>query len=312
MAKRLFIFASYDKDSIVDDTVLHYLNELSVFGDIIFVMDNDTPNEELAKVQKIPNVIHAGATRHGEYDFGSYKRGYKYAKDNKLLEKYDWIYFVNDSVYGPLWNLRPILEDLESRGTDYTGIIDYQTANESVFIQSWFFGLSRKLATQKFISDWWAKICRQEDKMKVVFVYEHGLSYLIKSKNFKMATFIAGQNGDVRHDMYDAPFVAMKNGVPFLKKSIINDSFEWNYLYAYTDTKLISDIKNCEIRTKKISSNQNVYSVYEKCFRLTLFSLPIVTVFRQGSEAVSYVSYKVCLFDFIPLIKIALNKKKGA
>ena len=63
--KRLFLFASYDKSGIIDDSLLHYLKSLSVLGDIIFVMDNNTSDEMLSRVTKIPNVLYANATRHG-------------------------------------------------------------------------------------------------------------------------------------------------------------------------------------------------------------------------------------------------------
>ena len=39
--KRLFLFAGYDRDGIVDDSLLWYLKSLSGLGDIVFVMDND-------------------------------------------------------------------------------------------------------------------------------------------------------------------------------------------------------------------------------------------------------------------------------
>ena len=72
---RCAVFAHYDAHNLVDDYVLHYLNELSeVVERIVFVSDCDLPPEELIKVATITNLQISG--RHGEYDFGSYKRGY--------------------------------------------------------------------------------------------------------------------------------------------------------------------------------------------------------------------------------------------
>ena len=71
--KRLFLFAGYDKDGIVDKTLMHYLHSLSALGDIIFVMDCDASDTELAKLSEIPNIIHISAARHNEYDFGSFE-----------------------------------------------------------------------------------------------------------------------------------------------------------------------------------------------------------------------------------------------
>ena len=118
MVKRLFLFAAYDAQGLVDATLVHYLRALSELGDIIVTVDNDVAPDEFKKISKIPHVLHAAAARHGEYDFGSYKRCYKYARDKQILDKYDWVYLVNDSVLGPLSNLAPILENLDSRGAD--------------------------------------------------------------------------------------------------------------------------------------------------------------------------------------------------
>ena len=57
MTKRLFLFASYDKNNVIDDTVVHYIKHLSTLGDVIFVMDNYTPPSELKKITDIDNVL---------------------------------------------------------------------------------------------------------------------------------------------------------------------------------------------------------------------------------------------------------------
>ena len=38
-AKRLFLFAGYDKSGIIDNTLLHQIRALSELGDVIFVME---------------------------------------------------------------------------------------------------------------------------------------------------------------------------------------------------------------------------------------------------------------------------------
>lgn len=101
--KRLALFAGYDKEGIIDDYVIFYLQELSKNADIIYVADCQMQESQLDKIR--PYTLKAIATRHEEYDFGSYKRAYFYAKENGILPHYDYIILCNDSVYGPLFNL---------------------------------------------------------------------------------------------------------------------------------------------------------------------------------------------------------------
>ena len=82
MTKRLFLFAGYDRDGIIDDAMIMYVRALSKMGDVIVCMDSKCKNSETAKLK--PFVLHAMALRHGEYDFGSYKRAYTFARDKKI------------------------------------------------------------------------------------------------------------------------------------------------------------------------------------------------------------------------------------
>ena len=81
------------------------------------------PESELNKVKDY--TIKAIGERHGEYDFGSYKRGYIYAKENNILENYDYLILCNDSVYGPFFNFKEIVENMESKDTDIYGIFKH-------------------------------------------------------------------------------------------------------------------------------------------------------------------------------------------
>lgn len=82
--KSLTVFAHYDKNLLVDDYVICYLKELKRFTHfIVFVSDCDLPETEQKKLHGLADVLIVG--RHGEYDFGSYKRGYFYAHDERHI-----------------------------------------------------------------------------------------------------------------------------------------------------------------------------------------------------------------------------------
>ena len=77
--KRAVVFAHYDKDSVIDDYVVYYVENLKKVADIVvFVSCNNLSEEEKQKLE----VNHIISEEHEEYDFGSYKRGFLYLKDN--------------------------------------------------------------------------------------------------------------------------------------------------------------------------------------------------------------------------------------
>lgn len=301
--KRLFLFAGYDKDGVIDITLMHYLRSLSALGDIILVMDNDLSASEKNKLKAVPNLLYASASPHGEYDFGSYKRAYNWAHKKKILSKYDWVYLVNDSVYGPLSDISGILNDLESRGVDLTGMIDFINMPTPLQVQSWFVGLSRRVATADFLCDFMNSVCAQGTKQLVVLKYEVGLSQIILQHGYRMSTYISGQNGEICHAVYDKPIEMLKAGLPFVKKTALQNLYGLQYLYPYTTDLMVDMIYRHAVRVGLSFTKSNVPQ-YKKHFRLTLFSIPIWTVYRQQQENFKWVCYKGYLFDFIPLGKV--------
>lgn len=306
MTKRLFIFAAYDKDNIVDQTLIYYLNALSKFGDIVFTMDNDAPVSELAKIQNIPNVLHASAVRHGEYDFGSYKRGYIWAQDNKLLSKYDWIYLVNDSVIGPLFDLSKCITEMELQSADMIGMVGYSGTELLPHIQSWFVGLRQDIATSQFFKEFLFSVKHQDSKELVVFAYEVRMTQLVLQHGYKYYAY-----SNASSDIYCKPIKCIACGIPFIKKLALPKILKTYNIYSCCDKNMLDNILNYATRTGLTHDDtiqQKDLNQYHKVLRLTLFSVPIISIYgqqpRYGNSA-----YKIKLFDFIPVLKIALCNK---
>lgn len=210
--KRLFLFAGYDKDGIIDDALIHYVSSLVKFGDIIVCMDSDCSKSETDKLKKY--TIHTITQRHGEYDFGSYKRCYQYARDNKMLDKYDTIYLVNDSVFGPMFDMTNVIENIEKIPTDAAGLVVSKHKTHK-FMESWFIRLNKKV----FLSDWFdefiSNVKHEELKQIITIKYEHGLTNVIKNNGCSWA----GLYEFYGRYTYNNPKKLFIKGCPFVKKS---------------------------------------------------------------------------------------------
>ena len=236
MTRRLFIFASWDKDRIVDDTVVYYLRALSELGDIVFFADCGLPPDELKKIKSIPNVIYADAEHHGEYDFGSYKRGYQWAAESGILKNYDWVYLCNDSVYGPLTPLGPILEEMESYGADAVGLVSDEYPLP-FFLHSWFIGLSGPVVESKFFDGFMRRIRRLDNKLDIIRIYEVGLTNKIQENGFTTASFYKCRQ---TCECYTEPLKVLNTGFPFIKKLLMTEGwFQRNVIRMYSNAHLI-------------------------------------------------------------------------
>lgn len=209
--RRLFLMAGYSAKNIADTALVYMVKKISECGDVILVMDCDLPTAELKKIK--PYVIHCAATRHGEYDFGSYKRAYIYAADNNLLKNYEFVYMVNDSVYGPIYPLEPILKKIESCGYDAFGLV-YNNHHKKPHLQSWFIGMRQSV----FLSPWYDKfmraITKQSGKGQVIEMYEHGFTRMLDAHKIKYGAIYT----TIGRRIYNHIRSFARAGLPFIKK----------------------------------------------------------------------------------------------
>ena len=290
--KRLFLFAGFDKDNIVDDTVVYYVNSLAKLGDVIFVMDNDLSKSEIKKISDIPNVLYATGIRHNEYDFGSYKRAYLWAKEQNILNKYDWVYLVNDSVYGPLYNLNPILTNLESSDANLVGMTANHDDSTPWHVQSWFVGVDKSVFSTEFFDNFMQKITRIPHKTSLVLKYEVGLSWLIIRNGFKAQVVLETQNNNV----YDDPRSVLIHGVPFVKKAAASKLRKLYFLYPHLDDEVLLDYIAAHMQRHNVKM---VKDSYRDIYELRFFGIPLVRITGKRPRY-----YKVYLFGVIPILKI--------
>ena len=328
--KRLAIFAGYDKDNIIDDYVLFYLKELNKLADIIYVADCEMPETELNKVKDY--TIKAISERHGEYDFGSYKRGYIYAKENNILETYDYLILCNDSVYGPFFNFKEIVENMESKNTDVWGIFRCMKDKENdEHLQSYFISMTKNVFMSKEYSNFIMSVKKEKDKWKIVKKYEIGLSILFENLKFTISSYldssIKGDNGDNNNVPFFNILKAIENGFPFFKITVfkeilfvklhVNDLRKiFGYIKSYDRNLIIKHLNrviekdkikylfprfkkfNINIANKKFINILSKYSVsgkYQIVFKL-FNKLSLTIDFPKG---ISYIDYGYKNFDFL-------------
>ena len=211
--KRLFLMAAYDPTGVgvVDASLMLYVQKMAAYGDVVLFMDNDAPPAQLNKLA--PFVRYAGAARHGEYDFGSYKRAYLWARDNLGLGNYDVVYLINDSVYGPLYDMGPVLEKMESLGTDAFGPA-YKVHKIKPHLESWFMGFRPNIFLAPWFNEFMTSITAQKSKGDFIALYENGLARRIR-ENGASADGLFRVRG---RETYNRVAGLFRRGMPFIKK----------------------------------------------------------------------------------------------
>lgn len=239
--KRLFLLAAYDSHGTVGTALQFYAQALSEEGTLIVVMDNDSDPEQLQKLSRY--TVHTEAVRHCEYDFGSYKRAWNWAKANLQIENYSYLYLVNDSVYGPLFPLRQYLEQMESMKAGAFGMV-LNPHRHDRHLQSWFIGLGKDI----FMSEWFGKfisgIHALDSKESVCNIYETGLTKLIETHGHTCDGLFTIKGKGI----YNNVASSYAKGLPFIKKnSFVRHNGSLGREINSVLKKIPSDIRNAII-----------------------------------------------------------------
>ena len=219
---RVAVFAHYDHRKIIDDYVVYYLAELKkVASNIVFVSDCNLSDKEKSKIKGL--VSHIIDYKHGEYDFGSYKRGYNYLKTNKVLDKCDELIFCNDSCLGPLYSFETVWEKMDKEKCDFWGMTKFVNSKNKAWrhVQSYFVVFHRNVFTSKVFDKFITSITKQQNKGEIVRKYENGMSVLLEKNGFTLSSYI-----DDRMSYAYCFYLAEQNPInPLVKTTIFRTNF---------------------------------------------------------------------------------------
>lgn len=225
--KRLCVFAHWDRDNIIDDYVVYYLEGLKKVADtIIFVSDCDLSSAELEKIEGIADF--SLAQKHGEYDFGSYKRGFLFAREHNL--EFDELIFANDSCYGALQELEPIFNLMAKKKCDFWGMTknyfgiklknEVQIITNEAHLQSYFLVFKKNVISSEVFENFIKSIKKENSKELVVINYEIKLTQSLIQAGFKDCAYINKYKHTENIALNRWKELILQHGFPLLKTSI--------------------------------------------------------------------------------------------
>ena len=273
MGKRFCVFASYNKENKIGDDILFYLKELNkITNGVVFIMDNLIDETEEKKLEGL--TIYHKCEKHNEYDFGSYKRGFFYLKENGFLDDTSEIVFANDSCLGPLKPLNLFIEKWEKENKpDFYGItinnygFKYSTkpiiATYFPHIQSYFFLITKNIFEKAFFVDFMASIKHFDNFEEVVKNYEMGLSDVIKRNGFDLKGYFKFDNFKKDPTLEEKPmFLTIKKGFFIKKKNELVKSRDKNLVNYFFQKSIFPYILNKKGGLVKKSNNSLVTPLF--------------------------------------------------
>ena len=188
--RRTAVFASHSSDCRIPERTPFYLRGLADVADnVVFVASNPLlPGEEKKLDGLVSDIL---AEHHGEYDFGSYKRGVGLAAARKLLdaEAADELVLCNDSCYGPVFPLAEMFASMGRRDCDFWGM----TENEELgarHLQSFFLVFRRTVLDGGELARFLDGVTALAGRGSVVLRYETLLAETLRKAGRRSASFV--------------------------------------------------------------------------------------------------------------------------
>ncbi|MCQ2390815.1 MAG: hypothetical protein MJ240_05290 [Kiritimatiellae bacterium] len=223
---RTAVVASYFGKGEIPETLVYLLNGLrEVVDNIVYVADCKVFPTEVEKLRGLVTV--AKFERHGQYDFGSYRRGLEICRAEGFVEPAvaDELVVVNDSNYGPVFRFSESFAKMATVDCDFWGYTGYN-AFGNVHISSYFYDFRRRVLDGTALDEFLAEVDGPIERDKVIIKFEFRLTKYLESKGFAWSTLVP--MGFKRGAPTKFPVSLMKKyRMPLLKAKAANgDSYE--------------------------------------------------------------------------------------
>jgi len=231
------LFASFSYIQQVDDYVLYYLKKIKECGFLIVFISGSPVNEK--DLNHLKELCHAVIEKENDgLDFGSWHAALEIlsyaANSNSVL-------LLNDSVFGPLYDLKQVFNLMEEKKFDIWGMIDGYLFRHH--IQSWFLYFNKKAIQSRAWADFWKKCQSFKQRELVVYNYEISLKGYFEKNGFKVGSLIEcselierfkrANNGRFpeltkNYCLLCWDYLISEYSFPFLKRELFKDDFAFD------------------------------------------------------------------------------------
>lgn len=223
-AFKIAVFAHYSDQVEISASDAYLISQLKDLGFAVIVSstctDDPIGHQQLWEQwhQKIDGLI----TRENiGFDFGSWSA----ALSQLDLSRRDLnqVILVNNSVYGPLFPLEPIISELFLRG-DFFGL----TASREFYphIQSYFLGFNKVVIDHEDFQKYWRGLFSGKSKWFTIFRRELAWERFFIKRGFSSAVLIEDSREFPRNPLTFLWKDLISQGFPFIKKSLLTHNYD--------------------------------------------------------------------------------------
>ena len=225
--KRLLIYVHFNKYDHISRHVHYQLEHMRpLFEKLIFISNSKLSQSEVDKL-RVDSIIDEFIQRENiGYDFGAWHDGMELVGFENLKE-YDSVTVMNDTCFGPIWDMEPIYQKYETdTEVDFWGMTNHQEVKQrNLFInehlQSYFISFKKNLVQSDVFQTFWRSVENYQDVQKVIDNYETQYTKKFVDAGFQYQAIL--NTVPLKEDFFHSnftihyPHILLEYKVPFIK-----------------------------------------------------------------------------------------------
>lgn len=242
--ERILLYVHFNKCNHISGHVFYQLEKLKpLFSKIIFISNSPLSNEDKSRLREDLGIADLLERDNRGFDFAAWRDGMNWLGFD-TLQNSDSLTLMNDTCFGPLWDLAPIYQRFEEDPqADFWGMTNFRkTRYFEEHLQSYFVTFKQSVLKDKAFREFWSQVEDFADVQDVIDHYETQFTKRFVEAGFRYQSLLDTRQEVARELLhpdfsYYKPLRILEAKVPFLKvKALTGNPFLARYLLEELET----------------------------------------------------------------------------
>lgn len=236
--KRVLFFVHYNKYNELSEHVVYLLQRIvKIYSKIVLISNSALASIDLERLDGLYTTFIQ--RENIGFDFGAWKDALLH-EGWDALEEYDSVTLMNDTCFGPIFDLENVYEKMQAKNVDFWGLVNHKKVGNTIsdrnisipeHIQSYFLCFNANVVVAACFKKFWVTVQNENDVELVIEKYEIKLTQYLVDNGFRSSAFFdtshrldSGDNFSHLH-----PDITIVNKVPLVKiKSFFENGLQSN------------------------------------------------------------------------------------
>lgn len=228
MRRRLGVFVFFDEEGIADRYVDYLLINLKrVCQEIYLIVNGTIRKNDLERLEQYTTKVYRRENM--GYDAGAYKDTFLKFIPYADRERYDEIVLMNDTMFGPVFSLEGLWNNLKKEDADFWGLTRHRRkvlSDGSVMnshIQTYFLVIGKHMLKSPQFTEFWERLPYPENSRTAIDKFELEFTAYFEARGFRSKALMDNLNLFCEENpyIYYSYELISNNILPFLKKKCL-------------------------------------------------------------------------------------------